>query len=449
MTRATLDAFRAADLDHLAKREIDPARMRPMDGSKCVARSADGVAIAHSGECIDFGEAYAVSPARNGTHGHTPMRFLPPVGALSSAKADAEAVKHATSLRDAIEALQFPPSSQCTPPEGDKPIFYMHELPQVGFGSVIEYAMLFLARGLAINAPMRIGRSSSEAWTSPWFCGAQRSLTCYFNLTGCCAMVRGPGAAGRPLELPRRRDPINVAARGYNEYGSMWVSSVLARFLFDRLTPHTRGELERRRAGTRAAEWLGARGGVRGGAGGRPLVIGMHIRRGDSCHKMRYCPSNLTSSYFAAADTLRQLYGATRILLATDDREAARLCAERVYGFECTTQAIERKKFESADLIENRVAQHTEGALSGSSVALDALADMDMLADADLFVLLLRSCFARVAYALALGRKGRPPPVISLEAPWSPYHMGKDMKQWKVHGKGQGMMARKWRRGGG
>ena len=36
-------------------------------------------------------------------------------------------------------------------------------------------------------------------------------------------------------------------------------------------------------------------------------------------------------------------------------------------------------------------------------------------------MLLLRSCFARVAYALAMGRKGRPPPVISLEAPWSPY----------------------------
>ena len=29
----------------------------------------------------------------------------------------------------------------------------------------------------------------------------------------------------------------------------------------------------------------------------RDLVIGVHIRRGDSCHKGRYCPANLTSSY--------------------------------------------------------------------------------------------------------------------------------------------------------
>lgn len=43
------------------------------------------------------------------------------------------------------------------------------------------------------------------------------------------------------------------------------------------------------------------------------------------------------------------------------------------------------------------MAEHATGELSGSSVALDALADIDMLADADMFVLLFRSCFARVA----------------------------------------------------
>ena len=119
-------------------------------------------------------------------------------------------------------------------------------------------------------------------------------------------------------------------------------------------------------------------------------------------------PLNLTSSYFAAAAELRSVYGANRILLATDDVEAAALCGQRILGFECATQSIERKKFESAELIENRVAQHQEGSMSGSAVALDALADIDMLADTDMFVMLFRSCFARVAYALAMGPKGPP-----------------------------------------
>ena len=113
--------------------------------------------------------------------------------------------------------------------------------------------------------------------------------------------------------------------------------------------------------------------------------------------------------------------GGPRRLMCVMSEEAARLCAERVLGFECTTQSIERQKFEASEKIEDRVAQHNTGALSGSAVALDALADMDMLADRDMFVMLLRSCFARVAYALAMGRKSRPPPIISLEAPWSPF----------------------------
>ena len=93
-------------------------------------------------------------------------------------------------------------------------------------------------------------------------------------------------------------------------------------------------------------------------------------------------------------------------------------------GFECRTQHIERSKFESADLIENRVAKHSTGELSGSAVALDALADIDMLAQCDMFVMLLRSCFARVAYALAISRRGKALPIISLEAPWSPSGKG-------------------------
>jgi hypothetical protein len=256
-----------------------------------------------------------------------------------------------------------------------------------------------------------LGNTSSPAWTSPWFCGSERSLACYFNFTSCCAAAT---VGARLLTLPRRRDPINVAARGYNSYGSAWVSAQLIGFLFERLTPQTQVAIGERRRAT-------LEGAFRRTSGARRLTIGMHIRRGDSCHKGRYCPANLTSSYFAAAAKLRDQYGANRILLATDDGHAAELCRAGVLGFDCHTQEIERDKFDSSTLIEHRVALHAHGSLSGSTVALDALADIDMLANTDMFVMLLRSCFARVAYGLAMFRKGRPPPLISLEAPWSPY----------------------------
>jgi hypothetical protein len=423
ITASALAQFRSADLELLAKREIRARNVRALDGSTCRAKTEDGVARGYDdGECADLGDSYFNMPALDWSHSHTPLIFFPPRATVVGGIANPQAIAHALRLRSAVAALQSPGDGQrCR----DK-AFYMHELPQVGFGSVIEYATMFLGRSLSLGTQFRIGPDSSRAWTSSWFCGDHgRSLGCYFNLSACCAIVLDPSSVGgrQPLRLPRRRDPINVAARGFNEYGSAWVSAQMTRYLFDRATPSTRAEITKRRqrlgwppSGQPAA----AIGGGADGADAR-LVIGMHIRGGDSCLRGRYCPANLTSSYFAAAARLRSLYGANRILLATDNAEAARLCAARVLGFECATQSIERKKFEASDKIEDRVALHNTGALSGSAVALDALADMDMLADCDMFVMLLRSCFARVAYALAMGRKSRPPPIISLEAPWSPF----------------------------
>jgi hypothetical protein len=68
----------------------------------------------------------------------------------------------------------------------------------------------------------------------------------------------------------------------------------------------------------------------------------------------------------------------------------------------------------------------------------DALADIDMLADCDFLIVLLRSAVSRLALSLALGRKGKLPPFMSLQWPWSPnYHKrkfkaGKGAKMGKV-----------------
>mmetsp|Transcript_992 Transcript_992/g.2548 ORF Transcript_992/g.2548 Transcript_992/m.2548 type:complete len:195 (-) Transcript_992:431-1015(-) len=153
---------------------------------------------------------------------------------------------------------------------------------------------------------------------------------------------------------------------------------------------------------------------------------------------MRYCPMNLTASYFTQAARFREQYGVNRIFLATDNKEAAALCDAGVLGFECRHIGMDRSKFESATFIEKRVEQHEEGALSGSTVALDALADIDMLADCDFLIVLLRSAVSRLALSLALGRKGKLPPFMSLQWPWSPnYHKrkfkaGKGAKMGKV-----------------
>ena len=58
------------------------------------------------------------------------------------------------------------------------------------------------------------------------------------------------------------------------------------------------------------------------------------------------------------------------------------------------------------------------GNLSGSAVALDALADVDMLASCGMLVVVMRSAISRLAFSLSIARKGRVPPTLSLQWPW-------------------------------
>ena len=68
----------------------------------------------------------------------------------------------------------------------------------------------------------------------------------------------------------------------------------LARFLFDRLTPNVRAEVDRRRLAPRGTD--------------RRRVIGMHVRRGDSCSLLsRFCPADGAAAYWRAAARLRFL----------------------------------------------------------------------------------------------------------------------------------------------
>ena len=173
------------------------------------------------------------------------------------------------------------------------------------------------------------------------------------------------------------------------------------------MTPATRDAVDKRRASV-----LPRRPG-----GGLPTssCIGMHVRGGDACHAHRFCPSNLTASYFAQAARLRSLYGVNVIVMATDSPRAAAACRAAPLGFECRTMPMARDKFDSPTFIEARVAKHEGGALSGSTVALDTLADIDMLADCDHHVLIFRSAVSRLAYGLAVAR--RPDPCCLHAAP--------------------------------
>lgn len=423
-TNQEFERFEAADALYPAK-TFPLNEMQSLDGSGCTPVTRDGTARNAKGECIDLGVSTGpqLDPLTSKGVAHNfPVEFLPrdpgpngyqhlPTGASWS--------KLAASLQQRLDQQQFRSGEISCGLAGApswRSMYYVHLVPQLGFGSVIEYGMMFLVRSAHLGSQLVFGRRSSPVWTSAWACGQERSLGCYFNVSSCCGLLTI--GRRRPLELPRRRNPLNLGLAGYNAFGAAWLNGQLAHFFFRHLTTATRREVERRRASILPEI---SRRSPSSLAPAAPRCIGMHIRGGDACHAHRYCPGNLTTTFFATAARMREQYGGVNlIVLATDSEKAASLCLSRPLGFDCRTMKMGRAKFESPTFIEKRVAAHADGQLSGSTVALDALADIDLLADCHYHVLMLRSAISRLAYALSLARKGYATPLVSMHMPYSP-----------------------------
>ena len=295
ITRTDLAKFEAADRLFPGKASIRAEDVRALDGALCTPKTQDGLLSAGGTDCHDLGESVTTPPRVDPGHAISGWKLdpvdTPPLWQLSwlpsatTPRAAAAPAALAAELHAALERSQFVASpSGCRRDAGEpwRARYYVHTVPLVGFASVLEYLGMFLLRATHMRSQLLLGPRSSAGWTSAWFCAEERSLRCYFNLTSCCAVTT---LDGRPLELPRRRNPINVGLPGYNTYGSMWISAQLAGFLFGRLTQRTRQALAQRREALmlRASPPHAPRA-----ARGRHVpTIGMHIRGGDSCHARR------------------------------------------------------------------------------------------------------------------------------------------------------------------
>ena len=166
-------------------------------------------------------------------------------------------------------------------------------------------------------------------------------------------------------------------------------------------------------------------------------VIAMHVRRGDSC--MRFAaqrgvgphervsgrPCYPLSLYASAARHMKERYNASVVVLATDSPEVAAE-AKRDYGGEFTWLhlPVDHRKLEGQRgvnvgkaksghvFIEHRAAK---GKLDKWDAVTSALADLQLLGQADMFVGSLNSQFGRLAWLLIYARAGALPPFASMD----------------------------------
>ena len=197
----------------------------------------------------------------------------------------------------------------------------------------------------------------------------------------------------------------------YVSLGGFWFEAQVLNYMW-RLTPAVRDYISKKRAEINWNDWRGAPV-LKGGEGG---VLGMHVRRGDSCKYDRYCPP-LNVSYHKLALEFKRKYRVTKVFMATDDQAAIDEC-ETWEEFDCRGFQLDRSVYEYDDreFFEVR-SRHAMNGAQRYAAAMDFFADLDTLAECDYFVGLFSSIMSRIAYELMFARKGMHVPFASIQWP--------------------------------
>jgi len=156
-----------------AGRSQNPASIIPLDGSGCIARTSDGVVstgkpgkarfraevmgFAADERCIDLGIGNISSP-------NWELVYLPLPSHGLGRPAPAELTRLRSALHERVRALQFPQDlhGDARGCSAARNVYYVHEVPLVGFGSVIEYAMMFLARAVSLQKQLVLGAACPD-----------------------------------------------------------------------------------------------------------------------------------------------------------------------------------------------------------------------------------------------------------------------------------------------
>ena len=164
-------------------------------------------------------------------------------------------------------------------------------------------------------------------------------------------------------------------------------------------------------------------------------IIGVHLRRGDACFtppREGHCFDHRT--HLREAQQLAKRYGVNRIFIASDDVTSIR---DAVKEFEPELEIVYVGRNGSGSSLASRefleVPADAQSSRDGTEwleerlrildvpprlVALSAIVDILLLAEADFFVGQFQSNLSRLAFALSFALKNRVVPYVSLDGAW-------------------------------
>ena len=294
--------------------------------------------------------------------------------------------------------------------------------PNAGFASVLH----FMA-GLT-NLALAHGRTFVTSPVRPWVysldhpdCWHKGAFSCYLQPWSSC-QGRAPseaegGAAAAPDGVAAREAAFYVPETLINHFyfvpakyrarGIFWWRMVQMQYLL-RLNQRTKQEVDLASA--------------RRDIGYSKPIIGLHVRRGDSCHTtLRRNKCVPLTRHLEAVLVMSARYNISKVFVATDDTSALEHLRAQAPDLDfISLPSYDRSNLQSGDNVwlENRLLQ---GDLSGHQLLLFTLRDLALLSEADVFVGHFASNLSRLAFLKATFLQGSPPPFISVDGPWCPH----------------------------
>jgi len=288
----------------------------------------------------------------------------------------------------------------------------VYEAPFYGFGSVVNYAISTLGLSFMRRETYIPDKWSLPGYTSQSICGDERTLACFLaSPTNCSTEIPKRIIPVRPDPYP---SVVPMQLQGYAN-AAFWYRSMIAGFLW-RLRPEVSGRIEAAKVSM----------------GYKRPIMAIHVRHGDACSgrqkgSVRKCYA--LEQYMVHARAFREKYGIRRIFLATDDAASVEWARENSEGFEWVIPEIDRSKYVSDKLIEERLiaagardesadVENLGAKLDGGLEGQTIVQEIEMLASADAFIGQFSGNVDRVAFTLMADRLGMIPPYVSMDIAW-------------------------------
>ena len=158
----------------------------------------------------------------------------------------------------------------------------------------------------------------------------------------------------------------------------------------------------------------------------RHPILGVHVRRGDSCklkalagYGMPLARCKTLADFMPHIRNFSRLYGVKTVYVTSDSAsvyDEVRAWQGRE-GFTFIHTREDRSLYEHDWLLEMRLRMSL---VDRKAVADSTLVDTLVLASCDYLILGLQSGYSRLALALSAAAKGYVPPYVSMDYPWMP-----------------------------